>query len=101
VFEAASKWIPAGIAHGITSGMPEVHRALAGVPTTIGVGSASIGGIPGPRTYGGAGGRSAGGSGVVEVHTHVHLDGRQIYTSVQTQALRHQARNGANGLVHA
>ena len=67
--------------------------AAAAVPSTgripIGAGGASA-------ALGGFGG-SVGGGGAV-IHNHVHLDGRQIYESTQTVALRKESRNSRSGL---
>ncbi|MCU1590086.1 MAG: hypothetical protein JWP11_1342 [Frankiales bacterium] len=37
---------------------------------------------------------TGGGGGVTVVHSHVYLDGKEIHSSIQTQELRYQARNG-------
>jgi len=41
---------------------------------------------------------AGGGGGDVVVHSHVYLDGKQIYESVQRSALRYNRRNQTNGL---
>jgi phage-related protein len=62
VFAETGRWIPAGIAQGITTGMPAVHSALAGVPTSLPPVSAAIGAIPAPRAPLGSGAGSYSGT---------------------------------------
>ena len=38
------------------------------------------------------------GGGVIESHTHVYLDGKEIWTSVQREGVRYKQRNGSTGL---
>jgi hypothetical protein len=54
--------------------------------------------------HGGAGTTGAGSSihgssaGGIEVHSHVYLDGRQVYRGMPKQAVTTQRRTGRNGL---
>jgi hypothetical protein len=41
---------------------------------------------------GGSGG--GGGSGAAVIHTHIHLDGKEIHTSVSRRELQYQRRSG-------
>ena len=78
--------IPAGIAQGITSGMPAVHASLNGIGSA---GSFNVGGIPsaGPM------------SGILTLSTPivVQLDGKTIWQSNQKQSVRYNGRNANNG----
>jgi phage-related tail protein len=38
------------------------------------------------------------GDGVIEVHSHVHLDGKEIFKTVQRESVGAQRRSGTNGL---
>lgn len=38
------------------------------------------------------------GDGVIEVHSHVHLDGKEIFKTVQRESVGTQRRTGTNGL---
>lgn len=99
VFASLGKWIPPGIAQGIESTMGVVQDALDGTPTTIGAGG--FGGGGGRFAVGRAsqpGVRSARATDVVQVPVTVLLDGQVLFRSLQTVALRHQGRNGTNGL---
>lgn len=64
-----------------------------------GGGSGSSGPSPGDVVGGPGGGGGNGGAAVtggegITVHSHVHLDGKEIFKSVQRQALARQARSG-------
>jgi hypothetical protein len=52
--------------------------------------------IPNHVARGYAGGTM--GDGVIEVHSHVHLDGKEIFKTVQRQSVNEQRRTGTNGL---
>jgi hypothetical protein len=79
------RWIPAGIARGIDRGMPQVHASLGRVPV----------GVPAPRAQGITG---RGGGQIVEIHSHLHLDGEKLRTAIQRRTLEYNRRNTANGL---
>jgi hypothetical protein len=71
-------------------------NARTGLPTVAlpgGSGSPIVGsiGIPG-------GGAMSTGGGTIENHTHVYLDGKEIWTSVQRQGLLYSGRNAAPGI---
>ena len=66
----------------------ETARMLSGIPSAI------FGATGGNRaSSGGGGGAGGAGGGAVEVHSHVYLDGKQIYESVQQENLRYGTRN--------
>jgi hypothetical protein len=52
--------------------------------------------IPNHVAQGYAGGTI--GDGVIEVHSHVHLDGKEIFKTVQRESVGAQRRTGTNGL---
>jgi hypothetical protein len=71
-------------------------NARTGLPTVAlpgGSGSPIVGsiGIPGGSAMPTAG-------GTLENHTHVYLDGKEIWTSVQRQGLLYSGRNAAPGI---
>ena len=66
----------------------ETARMLSGIPSAI------FGATGGHRaSSGGGGGAGGAGGGAVEVHSHVYLDGEQIYESVQQEGLKYNTRN--------
>jgi TP901 family phage tail tape measure protein len=100
VFAEAGRWIPAGIAQGITANMGQVHAALAGTPTTIGTGSSMGGGGTVLAGGGGYSGGYGGGSGTIVINLDVkaEVDGQQLFAILQQRTLRHERRNLNNGL---
>lgn len=78
--------IAQGLAMGMVSGTSGVQQA-AGM-----LAGAAMGGGSGSHGSGAALG------GVIEVHSHVHLDGRELFTSVQRSAVTTQRRTGHSGL---
>jgi len=99
VFAEAGQWIPAGIAQGITQGMPAVHDALGGVPTNLS-GSYSLSGTGRFGVTGTGAGRGGGAAstGEVLVPVTVTVDGQVLYRAVQRVALQYNRRNLTNGL---
>jgi phage-related protein len=88
--------IAEGLAQGMAAGAGRV-QAAAGMLAAVASGG---GGYAGRDWYTqGAPGVATAGGGVIEVHSHVHLDGREIHASVSRQAVQSQRRTGQTGMV--
>ena len=84
--------VPIGFTKAITAGMPDIHAALGGM--TGSVGSFSVGGIPKV----GVTPPVASGAMQATIPIVINIDGKQVFASMQTASLRHNARNTSNGL---
>jgi len=90
---------------GMNSRMPAFQAQLAGTSNIVQqagwVNSAGSGLVGSPGHGGGflagAAAGGAGGGGELVNHIHVHLDGREIFSGVQTRAVATQRRTGRNG----
>ena len=85
--EQVGKWIPHGIAQGITDNAAIASRAVAGL----------AGGLTLPGLAGGGlgGGFTAGGSGTIVIENHVLLDGKDIYQNQVTYSQQGRGRTGS------
>lgn len=97
--DEVGEMIPKGVAVGVLRATPKAVAAAqamarAAVPT--------MGRSVAPQGSGGGGQMllpgGPGGAGAVDVHSHLYLDGREVYTSTQRTSLRRENRNGSNGL---
>lgn len=113
VFYEFGQNIALGLAQGMEGGVPHVMRAAGMLAAaTAGGGSAPGAGWVGnsgsemvsyrgagtPALAGAAGHGGMGGGGVIEVHSIVHLDSKEIFRGVQRQGVETQRRTGHSGL---
>lgn len=88
------QWFAQGFALGVYEHTPAAKAAARGLA------SASLGALTSAPSAaavaGGAGGPGSGGT--ILLQAKLYVDGKQLYTAVQQQAVRYQTRNGSNRL---
>lgn len=99
--DEVGRWIPEGVAAGVLKHTP---KAVAAVRSMAAAAVPSTGRVPvSAGAFAGAASGALGvpGGGAAVIHSHVYLDGREVYESTQTVALRRESRNSRSGLTRS